>query len=85
MAFLDVTGRVAAALKELSAQPDAMKHEEGMQIKATRQEISRMVGCSREMAGRVLRSLQDQGLVWACGKTMIIYDDEHKKPAVVVD
>jgi CRP/FNR family cyclic AMP-dependent transcriptional regulator len=56
-----------------------------MQIKATRQEIRRMVGCSREMAGRVLRSLQDQGLVWARGKAMIIYDHEQKKPAVVVD
>jgi CRP/FNR family cyclic AMP-dependent transcriptional regulator len=83
LAFLDVTGRVAAALKELSAQPDAMKHEEGTQIKATRQEISRMVGCSREMAGRVLRTLQDQGLVWARGKTMIIYDEEHRKPSIV--
>lgn len=82
LAFLDVTGRVAAALKELSKQPDAIKHEEGVQIKATRQEISRMVGCSREMAGRVLRSLQEQGLVWARGKTMIIYDEEHRKPAV---
>lgn len=83
LAFLDVTGRVAAALKELSAQPDAMKHEEGTQIKATRQEISRMVGCSREMEGRVLRTLQDQGLVWARGKTMIIYDEEHRKPSIV--
>ena len=83
LAFLDVTGRVAAALQELASQPDAIKHEEGIQIKATRQEISRMVGCSREMAGRVLRSLQDQGVVWARGKTMIIYDDEHRKPALV--
>jgi len=85
LAFLDVTRRVTAALKELTAQPEAMKHEEGMQIKATRQEISRMVGCSREMAGRVLRSLQDQGLVWARGKAMLIYDHEQKKPAVAVD
>ena len=84
LAFLDVTGRVAAALKELSAQPDAMKHEEGTQIKATRQEISRMVGCSREMAGRVLRTLQEQGLVWARGKTMIIYDEAHRKPSIIV-
>lgn len=37
-----------------------------------------MVGCSREMAGRVLRSLKEQGLVWARGKTMIIYDEEHR-------
>jgi len=82
LAFSDVTGRVASALKELAEQPDAMKHPEGKQIKATRQELSRMVGCSREMAGRVLRVLQDQGIVWARGKTMIIYDDAHRKTAV---
>jgi len=78
-AFLDVAGRVSSALSEMAQQPDAMKHEEGMQIRITRQELSRMVGCSREMAGRVLKDLQNQGLIWAHGKTMIIYDDEHKK------
>jgi CRP/FNR family cyclic AMP-dependent transcriptional regulator len=56
-----------------------MKHPQGIQIKVTRQEISRMVGCSREMAGRVLKSLQDAGLVWAHGKTMIVYDEENRK------
>jgi len=79
LAFLDVAGRVEAALQELSIQPDALKHPEGMQIKVTRQEISRMVGCSREMAGRVLKSLQDAGILWAHGKTMIVYDDEHRE------
>jgi len=78
LAFLDVAGRVEAALQELVAQPDAMKHPEGMQIRVTRQEISRMVGCSREMAGRVLKSLQDAGILWAHGKTMIVYDSEHR-------
>ena len=34
-----------------------------MQIKITRQEIGRIVGCSREMVGRVLKTLEDQGLV----------------------
>jgi len=78
LAFLDVAGRVESALQELAEQPDAMKHPEGKQIKVTRQEISRMVGCSREMAGRVLKSLQDAGILWAHGKTMIVYDDEHR-------
>ncbi len=78
MVFLDVAGRVEAALHELAAQPDAMHHEEGKQIKVTRQEISRMVGCSREMAGRVLKDLQEQGVLWAHGKTMIVYDDAHR-------
>ena len=72
LAFLDVTGRVARTLLDLSQQPDAMTHPDGMQIKITRQEIGRIVGCSREMVGRVLKTLEDQGLVEASGKTMVV-------------
>ncbi len=73
LAFLDVTGRVARTLLELCQQPDAMTHPEGMQIKITRQELGRLVGCSREMVGRVLKALEDQGLISAKGKTMVVY------------
>jgi CRP/FNR family cyclic AMP-dependent transcriptional regulator len=73
LAFLDVTGRVARTLLELCKQPDAMTHPDGMQIKITRQEIGRIVGCSREMVGRVLKSLEEQGLISAKGKTMVVY------------
>ena len=73
LAFLDVTGRVARTLLDLSKQPDAMTHPDGMQIKITRQEIGRIVGCSREMVGRVLKDLEDQGLVSVKGKTMVVY------------
>ena len=50
-----------------------MTHPDGMQIKITRQEIGRIVGCSREMVGRVLKDLEDQGLVGVKGKTMVVY------------
>lgn len=73
LAFLDVTGRVARTLLDLCKQPDAMTHPDGMQIKITRQEIGRIVGCSREMVGRVLKTLEEQGLVTARGKTMVVY------------
>ncbi|MEE4361931.1 MAG: cAMP-activated global transcriptional regulator CRP [Pseudomonadales bacterium] len=73
LAFLDVTGRVARTLLDLTRQPDAMTHPDGMQIKITRQEIGRIVGCSREMVGRVLKTLQEQGLVHVKGKTMVVY------------
>ncbi|CBL46507.1 Transcriptional regulatory protein, Crp family [gamma proteobacterium HdN1] len=73
LAFLDVTGRVARTLIDLCKQPEAMTHPDGMQIKITRQEIGRIVGCSREMVGRVLKSLEDQGLVTVKGKTMVVY------------
>ena len=73
LAFVDVTGRIASTLLDLSKQPDAVTHPDGMQIKVTRQEIARIVSCSREMAGRVLKTLEDQGLISAKGKTIVIF------------
>ena len=73
LAFLDVTGRVARTLHDLCMQPDAMTHPDGMQIKITRQEIGRIVVCSREMVGRVLKELEAQGLISVSGKTMVVY------------
>jgi CRP/FNR family cyclic AMP-dependent transcriptional regulator len=84
MAFLDVSGRVEAALHELAAQPTAMRHPLGKEIRATRQEISRMVGCSREMVGRVLKEMQEEGMIWAHGKTMIIFNEQHRFNTPVV-
>ena len=73
LAFLDVTGRIAQTLLNLAKQPDAMTHPDGMQIKITRQEIGRIVGCSREMVGRVLKDLEERSLVQVKGKTMVVY------------
>jgi CRP/FNR family transcriptional regulator, cyclic AMP receptor protein len=72
LAFVDVTGRIAHAIMDLCSEPDAMTHPDGMQIKVSRQELSRLVGCSREMAGRVLKVLEEQGLLRARGKTMVV-------------
>lgn len=58
---------------ELAKQPDAMTHPDGMQIKITRQEIGQIVGCSRETVGRILKMLEDQNLISAHGKTIVVY------------
>lgn len=73
LAFMDVTGRVARTLLDLCKQPDAMTHPDGMQIRITRQEIGRIVGCSREMVGRVLKTMEEQGLIWVKGKTIVVF------------
>ena len=73
LAFLDVTGRVARTLLDLCKEPDAMTHPDGMQIKITRQEIGRIVGCSREMVGRVLKDFEERELVSVAGKTMVVF------------
>ena len=76
LAFMDVSGRIAKALMDLSKSPDAMSHPDrnGMQIKVSRQELARLVGCSREMAGRVLKGLQEQGLIEVKGMQIVVYN-----------
>ncbi|MFI3246899.1 MAG: cAMP-activated global transcriptional regulator CRP [Ferrimonas sp.] len=73
LAFLDVAGRIAQTLLSLARQPDAMTHPDGMQIKITRQEIGQIVGCSRETVGRILKMLEEQSLIQAHGKTIVVY------------
>ncbi len=73
LAFMDVSGRVARTLLDLCKQPDAMTHPDGMQIRITRQEIGKIVGCSREMVGRVLKSMEEQELIHVKGKTIVVF------------
>jgi hypothetical protein len=44
------------------------------------------VGCSREMAGRVLKVLEEQGLLRATGKTIVVFNARPKvktRPLIV--
>ncbi len=72
LAFLDVTGRIARTLMDLCQEPNAMSHPEGTQLKISRQELSRIVGCSREMAGRVLKELEAEGSIRVKGHTIVV-------------
>jgi CRP/FNR family cyclic AMP-dependent transcriptional regulator len=73
LAFMDTEGRIARTLLDLCQEPEAKIHPKGMQIKATRQELSRLVGCSREVAGRVLKELENKNLITTSGKTIIVF------------
>jgi len=73
LAFMDVEGRIARTLLELCKSPEAITHPDGMQLHISRQEIGRMVSCSREMAGRVLKELENKKLITAHGKTIVVF------------
>lgn len=73
LAFLDVSDRITRTLHDLAEEPDAMSHPQGTQLRISRQELARLVGCSREMAGRVLKKLQAEGKLHARGKTLVLY------------
>lgn len=79
LAFLDVTGRIARTLLDLCKEPSAMSHPEGTQIKVSRQELAKIVGCSREMAGRVLKDLEAEGNLHVKGHTIVVLHKNHSK------
>ena len=79
---MDVSGRIMRTLGELCEEPGAMSHPQGTQIRVSRQEISRIVGCSREMEGRVLKQMQADGLLHARGKTVVIYRQPQVMPSM---
>lgn len=68
-AFHDVVGRIRGCLQELS-QLAARAKCDGVTIYYTRQELALMAGCTREMAGRALKTLEQAGLVRVHGKSI---------------
>lgn len=73
LAFEDVRNRVEATLHDLAREPDAMTHPDGMQLKITRIELGRLVGCSREMVGRVLHEMESEELISTRGHTIVLH------------
>ena len=73
LAFMDAAGRIASTLLDLCKQPDAVTHPDGMQIKISRTELGKIVGCSREMVGRVMKNMEEQGLISSKGKTVVVF------------
>ncbi|HUS23988.1 MAG TPA: cyclic nucleotide-binding domain-containing protein [Candidatus Binatia bacterium] len=72
LAFLDVAGRLAHILLKMSGKPDAVPHPKGRTVRISRQELARNAGCSREMAGRVLKKLESDGLVNVQGRNIVV-------------
>ncbi len=60
LALMDVYGRVARALLELSEDESGQRLIRG---RPSRQDLAKMVGASREMVSRVMKDFEQQGLV----------------------
>ncbi len=61
LALLDVYGRVARALLDMSQD-----EEDGSKVirsKVSRQDLAKVVGASREMVSRVMKDLEERGLI----------------------
>jgi CRP/FNR family transcriptional regulator, cyclic AMP receptor protein len=71
LALLDVYGRVARLLLEMSETVDGQKI---VTKKLAKQDIAKMIGASREMVSRVMKDLQMGGYIEARGNTLLIRD-----------
>ena len=68
LALMDVYGRVAAVLMEFAAESHPSTHASthGNAIiarKVSRRDLAKMVGASREMVSRVMKDLEERGLI----------------------
>ncbi len=72
LALMDVYGRVARLLLEMSEKID------GRQVvtkKVTKQDIAKMIGASREMVSRVMKDLEGGGYIEVRGNSIYLRDN----------
>jgi CRP/FNR family cyclic AMP-dependent transcriptional regulator len=71
LALIDVYGRVARLLLDMAEEVDGKWM---VQHAPPKQEIARMIGASREMVSRVVKDLQEKGLIRAERRKILLLD-----------
>ena len=72
LALMDVYGRVARLLLEMSEIVDGRKV---VTKKLAKQDIAKMIGASREMVSRVMKDLQSGGVIEVRGSAIYLRDN----------
>ena len=72
--LLRVQERLLAILHQLAATNPVERAADGPMLKITRQELGHLVGCTREVAGRTLKQLEENGAVRLDGHSIIVLD-----------
>ncbi len=72
MPTLHAADRLWLVLCELAVRSDAPRVAEGRQLRITRQDLGRLAGCTRELAGMVLHDFVNSGRVVLDGHTVIV-------------
>ena len=71
LALLDVYGRVARLLLDMSENVDGQKM---VTKRLPKQDIAKMIGASREMVSRVMKDLQLGGYIEMRGSSIVLHD-----------
>lgn len=67
-----MSARLLEALHRLAELPGTQSHAAGTLIRVTRRELGQYAGCSREVAGRVLKALQAEERVRLEGQSVVL-------------
>jgi CRP/FNR family cyclic AMP-dependent transcriptional regulator len=72
MPALHAADRVWLVIAEMAANIDARAGAGGKTIRITRQDLGKLAGCSRELAGMVLKDFAKAGRISVRGKTIVV-------------
>ncbi|WP_420465882.1 cyclic nucleotide-binding domain-containing protein [Panacagrimonas sp.] len=75
MPTLHAADRIWLVLQELALRADAPHVAEGKLLRVTRLDLGKLAGCTRELAGMVLRDLATDGRVILRGQNVIVRTD----------
>ena len=75
LAMLDVYGRVARLLLDLSENVDGRRI---VTRRLPKQDIAKMIGASREMVSKVMKDLQVSGYIEVEGSTIVLRDTKNR-------
>ncbi|MFC4250941.1 helix-turn-helix domain-containing protein [Sinimarinibacterium flocculans] len=79
--FLDATERVRRTLCELCSDSQAQTVADGVLLHINRLELAAMVGCSREMVARALRTLEAEQVIRTEGHEVLVRLPDVSEPA----
>lgn len=72
MPALHAADRVWLALTEIASHSDTIAMPEGKPVRITRQDLGKLSGCSRELAGMVIKDFASAGRIFLRGKTIVV-------------
>ena len=76
LALLDVYGRVARALLEMA---ELINEQKIIRNKVSRQDLAKVVGASREMVSRVMKDLEERGMIETQANGSVIIKEQLTK------
>lgn len=78
MPMLQAAQRIWLVLSDLAAHDRAGAPPVGRQLRITREELGKLAGCTRELAGIALKAFAEEGRIRLSGQSIVLLDAPHE-------